>query len=41
MMEEEREEQQRALDQIDDCYEEIRPWLVEPLGTYSRLPYQP
>jgi hypothetical protein len=26
MMEEEREEQQRALDQIEDCFEETRPW---------------
>lgn len=25
-MEEEREEQQRALDQIDELYEETRPW---------------
>jgi hypothetical protein len=38
MMEEEREEQQRALDQIEDCYEETRLWSVNPLGTYSRLP---
>ena len=26
MMEEDREEQQRALDQIEDLYEETRPW---------------
>ena len=26
MMEEEREEQQRAIDQIEDCFEETRPW---------------
>jgi hypothetical protein len=26
MMEEEREEQQRALNQIEDCFEETRPW---------------
>jgi hypothetical protein len=38
MMEEEREEQQRALDQIEDCYKETRPWLVKSVGTYSRLP---
>ena len=40
MMEEEREEQQRALDQIEDCYEETRPWLVNPVRTYSCLLWQ-
>lgn len=40
MMEEEREEQQRALDQIEDCYEETRPWSVNPVGTYSCLLWQ-
>jgi hypothetical protein len=41
MMEEEEEEQQRPFDQIEDCYEETRPWLVNLVGTYNCLLWQP
>lgn len=37
MMEEDEEEQQSALDQIEYCNEETRPWLVNPVGAYSYL----
>lgn len=40
-MEEEEEEQQRALDQIEDCYKETRPWLVNLVDTYKCLLWQP
>jgi hypothetical protein len=41
MMEEEQEEQQRPLDQIEDCYKETRPWLVNLVGTCNYLLWQP
>lgn len=41
MMEEEREQQRRALDQIDDHFEETRPWYVGIPQNFIDLLWQP